>query len=273
MAGWNPELYLKFADQRTRPSRDLAIRARACLDGRTGGKGSNGGNEGSATIHAIDLGCGPGNSTAVVAEFFPDAAIVGLDSSPEMIASAKKTGIRADWLLADVATWNTERKFDLVFSNAMLQWVPDQRSLLSNMASWLAPGGVIAVQVPGNGNSPLHRALVSVAASFPGHERFAGLDDAIRYREPEFYHDELAALGLVSDIWETTYWHRMETQESMIEWYSGTGMRPWLERLRDDGERNAFKRDVLDRARSEYPVRDDASVLFPFRRIFFTASR
>lgn len=266
MSSWNPELYLKFADQRTRPARDLAIRAHACLAGRTVG-------DGAQEIRAVDLGCGPGNSTAVVAEFFPGAAIVALDSSPEMIASAKKTGTRAEWVVADVGAWNADRKFDIVFSNAMLQWVSDQKALLARIASWLAPAGVIAVQVPGNGNSPLHLALKASAASFPGHERFAGLDDAIRYREPDFYYDELTALGLVSDIWETTYWHRMENQESLVEWYSGTGMRPWLDRLADENERAAFKRDVLDRVRNDYPVRTDGSVLFPFRRIFFTASR
>jgi len=229
--------------------------------------------DGALAIHAVDLGCGPGNSTAVVAEFFPEATIVALDSSPEMIASARQTGTRAEWVTADAATWNAGQKFDLVFSNAMLQWVGDQKALLSSMVSWLAPGGVIAVQVPGNGKSPLHLALKVAAESFPANERFAGLDDAIRHREPEFYHDELSALGLVSDIWETTYWHRMENQESLIEWYSGTGMRPWLQRLADENERDAFKRNVLDRVRKDYPVRQDGSVLFPFRRIFFTASR
>jgi trans-aconitate 2-methyltransferase len=264
MPSWNPGLYLKFADQRTRPARDLAIRARACLASW---------NDGASAIRAVDLGCGPGNSTAVVADLFPDAAIVGLDSSPEMIASARKTTTRAEWVVADVATWSPDRKFDLVFSNAMLQWVGDQKTLLAAMASWLAPGGVIAVQVPGNGGSPLHRALLAAAGSWANRERFEGLDEAIRYREPEFYHDALSELGLASDVWETTYWHRMENRESLIEWYSGTGMRPWLDRLDDDAERDAFKRDVLNRARDEYSVRADGSVLFPFRRIFFTASR
>lgn len=266
MPSWNPDLYLKFADERTRPARDLAIRARACLASRAHA-------EGEEALRAVDLGCGPGNSTAVVAECFPRAAIVGLDSSPEMVASARKTGTRAEWVVADVSAWSDDRKFDLVFSNAMLQWVPDQKALLSRMASWLAPGGVIAVQVPGNGASPLHLALKAAADSWQGPERFAGLDDALRYREPEFYHDELSSLGFASDIWETTYWHRMENQESLIEWYSGTGMRPWLERLEGEAEREAFRRDVLARARAEYPVRADGSVLFPFRRIFFTASR
>ncbi len=266
MSSWNPELYLKFADERTRPARDLAIRAKALLAARFG-------NDDGDAIRAVDLGCGPGNSTAVVAEAFPGAAIVGLDSSPEMIASARKTDTRAEWVVADVSAWDADRKFDLVFSNAMLQWVGDQKALLAKMASWLAPAGVIAVQVPGNGSSPLHRALMAAADSWPNRERFAGLEDAIRYREPEFYYDALSALGLAPDVWETTYWHRMENRESRVEWYSGTGMRPWLGRLSGEAERDAFKRDVLDLARDEYPVRPDGSVLFPFRRIFFTASR
>lgn len=258
MPSWNPDLYLKFSEQRTRPARDLASRAAAHFAGRKGPE------------RAADIGCGPGNSTATVAETFPGAALTGVDSSPEMIAKARESALSADWTVADAAEWEPPSKFGLVFSNAALQWIPDQASLIAKMAGWLESGGVLAVQVPGNGGSPLHLALREAAEGFAGAERFAGLDDAIRYREPGYFHEALEAAGLEGDIWETTYWHRLPNRASLIEWYSGTGMRPYLDRLRDGEERERFKDRVLEIAEGGYPELADGTVFFPFRRIFFT---
>lgn len=259
MPSWNPDLYLRFNEQRTRPARDLAARAAALYAGREG------------PARAVDVGCGPGNSTAVVAESFPGAEITGVDSSREMIAKARLSGVSADWRVADAAEWEPDAPVDLVFSNAALQWVPDQASLIRKMAAWLGKGGVMAVQVPGNGESPLHRALRGVAEGFADRERFEGLDDAIRYHEPGFFHEALETAGVEGDIWETTYWHRLPNRNALIEWYSGTGMRPWLDRLSGDAERDRFKARVLEAAGPEYPDLPDGSVFFPFRRIFFTA--
>lgn len=261
MPSWNPDLYLRFNEQRTRPARDLAARAAALFADR------------GAPSRAVDVGCGPGNSTAVVAERFPATEILGVDSSPEMIAKARVSGVPADWQVADAAEWEPGVPVDLVFSNAALQWVPDQAALIHKMAAWLGKGGVMAVQVPGNGESPLHRALRSAAEDFAGPERFRGLDDAIRYREPGFFHEALENAGLEGDIWETTYWHRLPNRNALIDWYSGTGMRPWLDRLSDDAERDLFKACVLETAEPEYPLMDDGTVFFPFRRIFFTACK
>ena len=262
MAVWNPDLYLKFGEQRTRPAIDLALRARALLDAskRT-----------TNSLAILDLGCGPGNSTAVLADTFKNATLVGMDSSPDMIATARRCEFSAEWLVADAAIWEPKRNFDLVFSNAVLQWLSDQATLLARMWSWLQPGGVLTVQVPGDGSSGLHQSLRRIAALSRWCSRMDGLDNVIHYQEPEFYYETLAPLGGSVDVWETTYWHVLGSHMGLIEWYSGTGMRPWLERLASDTERQAFKDAVLEAAKPSYPVRKDGSIFFPFRRIFITA--
>lgn len=265
MAAWNPELYLKFGEQRSRPALDLALRARSILEG-------NGGSPPSVPS-ILDLGCGPGNSTAVLAAIFAGSSLVGLDSSPEMIAAARSSGLDAEWIVADGAAWEPGRGFALVFSNAALQWIPDQASLLARMWTWLAPGGVLAVQVPGNGESGIHRALARTAAGASWRSRFAALAGTPVYHEPGFYFDALSPLGGSVDLWESTYWHVLEDRAALIDWYSGTGMRPWLQRLDGDAERAAFKDAVLEAAAPDYPARADGSVFFPFRRIFFTATK
>ena len=263
MASWNPELYLRFAAERTRPALDLAMRARTLLE--AGGS--------AAPPRILDLGCGPGNSTAVLAALFPGSSLVGLDSSPEMIESARKGEVQAEWVLCDGATYRPAGGFDLVFSNAALQWIPDQSAILAKMSSWLRPGGALAIQVPGNGDSPLHQSLRRTAASSAWGSRFEGLEKLIRYEEPPFYFEELAPSGLSVELWESTYWHLLSSWQAMIDWYSGTGMRPWLERLASEAERQAFKDAVLEGASAGYPLRPDGSVFFPFRRIFVTAVR
>jgi trans-aconitate 2-methyltransferase len=267
MPSWDPGLYLKFGEQRSRPALDLALRARSLL-----GLPTEGAPEGRAGLRVLDLGCGPGNSTAVLAAVLPGARLTGVDSSQAMIEAARASGLEAEWVVADAAAWEPGERFDLVFSNALLQWIPDQGALLDRMRSWLQPGGVLAHQVPGNAESGLHRALRRVAAAGEWRSFFSGLDDAIRYHEPEFYFAALEGFEGLVDVWESTYWHRLEGRSALIDWYSGTGMRPWLEALPGEAERSAFKDAVLDSASPDYPLRADGSVLFPFRRIFFTAA-
>lgn len=268
MTKWDPRLYLEFARQRTRPAEDLAARLKAII-------AAKGGRE---DISVLDLGCGPGNSTAALRRALPRARLTGLDSSPEMIASARESGLDAEWLVADAASWEARAGYGAVFSNAVLQWLGDQARVLERALSWTVPGGIMAHQVPGNGGSPLHRALCDAARDPAWKARsptgFSGLEDSIRYREPEYYFDALASMGAVGiDIWEATYWHVLGSRDDLIAWYSGTGMRPWLEALDSDASREEFKADVLRRAAGAYPERPDGSVLFPFRRIFFTAEK
>jgi trans-aconitate 2-methyltransferase len=269
MPTWDPGLYLDFGKQRTRAAEDLCARVRSVLAEP---------GEAREDISILDLGCGPGNSTAALRRAFPAARLAGLDSSPDMIEAARGSGLDAEWILADCRAWEPEAAYGLVFSNAVLQWTGDQASILARAFGWTAPGGLTAHQVPGNGGSPLHRALCDAVADPSWKARsptgFSGLDDAIRYREPDFYVETLAALGAVGiDLWETTYWHVLGSRADLVAWYSGTGMRPWLEALESDGAREAFKADVLERASAAYPERADGSVLFPFRRIFFTAAK
>ena len=260
MPSWNPALYLRFDAQRSRPARDLALRSRELLDA-------------AERPRILDLGCGPGNSTAVLAENFPGARLVGLDSSPDMIAKARASGLAAEWIVEDAASFEPEGRFDLVFSNAALQWIPGQEGLLERMADWLEPGGVVAIQVPGNGGSGLHRALLRVAAAPEWRGSFEGLGSPMRYEEPPFYVEALAASLVRVDAWETTYWHVLEGRRALIDWYSGSGLRPWLDRLGGAAERRAFEDAVLEAASADYPERGDGSVFFPFRRIFITAAK
>lgn len=270
MANWDPELYLKFGEQRTRPALDLALRSRVLVEASKATESGAAAASG-ASLEILDLGCGPGNSTAVLAAVFPGAALTGMDSSSEMIAAARAGGAAAEWIVADASAWEPKRSFDLVFSNAALQWIPEQDVLLARMWSWLRPGALLAVQVPGNSESGLHRALRRTVAGESWRSRFAGMDEAFRYHEPDFYYETLAPLGAAADVWESSYWHVLASRQALIDWYSGTGMRPWLERLEDEAERQAFKDAVLEAAVADYPLRPDGSVFFPFRRIFFTA--
>ena len=174
--------------------------------------------------------------------------------------------------MADASAWEPRRSFSLVFSNAVLQWIPDQAGLLARMWSWLRarrrarrPGARQRRVGPAPRPAPDRRELP------PGEERFADLGEVIRYEEPPFYYETLAPLGGSVEVWETTYWHLLGSRAALIDWYSGTGMRPWLERLVDEAERSAFKEAVLEAAEPAYSTRSDGSVFFPFRRIFVTA--
>ena len=264
MPEWNPGLYMKFGAERTRPALDLVLRTKTLSEATV--------SSGAAPA-ILDLGCGPGNSTAVLAAVFPGADLTGIDSSSDMIEAARKSGLEAEWLVVDAAAWEPKRRFDVVFSNAVLQWIPDQSALLARMWAALAPGGVLAVQVPGNAESGLHRALLSSATGPAWRSRFERKVEGPRYQEPDFYYKTLNPLGGTVDVWETTYWHVLANQAALIDWYSGSGMRPWLEALGDEAERKAFKEAVLEAAKRAYPPRSDGSVFFPFRRIFFTATK
>jgi trans-aconitate 2-methyltransferase len=194
-----------------------------------------------------------------------------MDSSPAMIETAQAKGPKATWVCADAATWQPGTPCHAVFSNAALQWIPDQAALLKSCMDWLVPGGVLAIQVPGNSNSGLHRAMHHTAARWPRRERFAGLADQIVYHEPDFYHERLERLSPLVQVWETTYWHVLDNFRAMIDWYAGTGLRPWLLALDNDVERQVFCEQMLEEIRQVYTARADGRVYFHFRRIFATA--
>jgi len=256
MPTWNAAQYLKFGDERTRPSRELAARIDAAQPARV-----------------IDLGCGPGNSTEVLAQRWPGAAITGLDNSAPMIEAAQATHPRYRWVAADIADWAATEggeTFDVVFSNAALQWVPDHASLLPRLLRRVAQGGALAFQMPAH-DSPAHRLMRGLADA-------RGLRVADWHtHQPAFYYDVLAAgvapTGARVDLWETEYFHVMADAEAIVEWYRGTGLRPFLDALGTEAERLRFTGELLEGLREAYPKRADGRVLFPFRRVFAIAYR
>jgi trans-aconitate 2-methyltransferase len=252
---WDPKTYLAFADARTRPARDLL--ARVTL---------------AAPQRVADLGCGPGNSTALLVERWPEARVEGIDNSPAMLAEAQESGVRAQWTLGDVAQWSPEARYDLIFSNATFQWVPDHPSLLPRLVSCLADGGVVAFQVPRNFREPCHTLIHEVASDPRWHAKLKGVRDWWSVLEPEAYYDLLAPHAQAIDIWETRYVQLLEGPDAVYRWMSGTGLRPFADALEGD-ERDAFLEEYRTRVASAYPERADGITLYPFQRLFCVAMR
>jgi trans-aconitate 2-methyltransferase len=257
MPQWNPDAYLKYQDERTQPSYDLAARVEVVNP-----------------ANIVDIGCGPGNSTRVLRERWPEARITGLDSSPEMLESAVKIYPKERWVRADAATWKPAERFDLVFSNAALQWIPEHHELLPRLFGLVNPtGGALAFQVPANTGSPLHQAVLKVARQGAWASRLEGASHDLNYHEPDFYYDMLAPTSKRLVIWQTQYYHVMPNHQGLVDWYAGTGMRPYLERLGSEDERQSFQRKVLEEYRPFYPEHQEHKILFPFNRLFVIAYR
>lgn len=253
---WNPSLYLKFHAERTQPSIDLVNRIRL---------------ESPSTI--IDLGCGPGNSTEILFRQWTKAKVSGLDSSLKMIEKAREDFPGQEWIHADLALYIPAVKYDLIFSNAALQWIPDHEKLLPEIFSWLKPGGQLAVQVPSNNESPLHLALLKVSKSRPWNKYTRSCESQIVYHSPEFYYGLLNNVSQSCEIWQTTYFHVLDSHKALIEWYRSTGMRTYLEKLPDDNARAKFEMEVLKEASPSYPLQVNNKVLYPFQRLFFIATK
>lgn len=257
MPDWNPHQYLKFADERTQPCRDLAARI-AVNDAR----------------HVIDLGCGPGNSTAVLRERWPSAEFTGLDSSAQMIERAAREFPAQRWIAGDISAWAAEsgEQFDVVFSNAALQWVDNHPDLYPRLLARVSPGGALAIQIPGNIDALPHRLMRAVAAGPDWRPYFpAGKVREWHHHEMDFYYDVLAPTAARLELWATEYLHILPNVQSIVEWYRGTGLRPFLEVLENDAARDRFMSDYLEALRPHYPPRPAGGVLFPFRRIFLIA--
>jgi trans-aconitate 2-methyltransferase len=253
---WDPGQYLRFERERTLPSRDLLARL---------GEGT------PATI--IDLGCGTGTSTALLRDRWPAARVVGVDSSLEMIAAARKTSNEIEWVVRDVRSWSPTEPFDLVFSNAALQWVPDHRTVFPHLLRQVAPGGTLAVQMPANFDSPVHRRIREVADAARWSARW-GPDLVTPHVESVgFYYDLLTPESPNVECWITEYIHVLPAAADVVEWVKGTALRPYLDRLPEPTDREEFLAEILKGAVAAYPPRADGQVLFPFRRLFLVARR
>jgi trans-aconitate 2-methyltransferase len=249
---WDPALYLNFDDHRSRPFRDLLARVDA-----------------TAPRRVVDLGCGPGHLTEVLAARWPAADVRALDSSPEMVAAARERGIAAD--LADVADWSPSPDTDVVITNAVLQWVPSHPRLLPGWLQALPPGAWFAMQVPGNFGAPSH-ALIRELLAEPRWRGSAEVRGEKAVPEPVEYAELLAAHAADVDVWETTYLQRLTGENPVLQWVSGTALRPVRDALSPD-DYEAFRAELAPRLRAAYPMRHDGSTWFPFRRIFAVAHK
>lgn len=249
---WNPSVYLAFADERTRPAAELLARISADRPGRV-----------------ADLGCGPGNSTGLLATRWPGAAVEGVDSSPAMIEAAKKSGVKAAFALADIAAWKPDLAYDVIFSNATYQWLSDHAALLPRLMRFVAKGGVFAFQVPNNQYAPSHVLMRDVAAQGAWAQRLADVR-GVYVEKAQTYFDILAPHAASVDIWTTEYLHVLDGEDAVFKWVSGTGLRPYLDALAD-GERTRFVAEYKARLNVAYPRRADGKTLLPFSRLFAVA--
>jgi trans-aconitate 2-methyltransferase len=324
---WNPGTYLQFGSERARPFLDLLTRVQA-----------------EDPEYVVDLGCGPGNLTALLSVRWPAAQVLGVDSSPEMIEAARAEAARAEaaraeaaraeepraeeprakepsaeagqaeaaraeaaraeaaraeagqaagqagpvwadegsgcpaapggrltFALADIRTWQPARPADVFTCNAALQWIPGHLTLLTSWAGWLAPGGWLAFQVPGNFDQPSHTILRELAASARWRPLLSGVQLNRQAADPATYLDLLSAPGCEVDAWETTYLHVLRGEDAVVQWYKGSGLRPVLAALTEE-QAAEFTAEYGAQIRQAYPAAPYGTVL-PFRRIFVVARR
>jgi trans-aconitate 2-methyltransferase len=256
LSSWDPDQYLRFERERSRPIEDLVARFSDRSPSRI-----------------IDLGCGPGTSTAVLRQRWPTAHLVGLDSSPEMITAARRSDATVDWVLRDIRSWRAQPPFDLVVSNAALQWVPDHEELFPRLVAQVAAGGALAVQMPVNSDSGAHRCIREVAQSTPWRSRWGPDLLQPQVGAPELYYRLLAPVCASVELWQTEYVHVLPDPAAILEWVKGTTLRPYLTRLSSPSDQEAFLGTILRGLEAAYPRQRNGRVLFPFRRLFLVAYR
>ena len=263
---WNPGQYLKFADHRLRPALDLMGRIPL---------------EHPKVVY--DLGCGSGNVTRLLADRWPDADVVGMDNSPEMLERAASGDSDTDvgrvrWQMGDLAGWTPDSAPSVLYSNAVIQWVPEHAELVPRLWDLLPSGGCLAVQAPLSWDMRSHHLMRETLENCgPGDNPVgsAELRQAVGNRwvqDPDFYYDLLAPDAAHLDVWTTEYQHVLSGDDAVLEWVTGTGLRPILNGL-EDGEREIYLEEYRGRLNAEYPKRADGVTLYPFRRLFFVAVR
>ena len=252
---WNPDLYLRFQPERTQASIDLVSRIK--LDS-------------PATI--IEIGCGPGNSTSVLASRWPSSVLTGVDSSEEMVARASQDYPDWLWIHADVRDLPSEPTYDLVFSNATLQWIPDHEALIPHIYGMIRGVGAFAVQIPLFEGMPVRQAIAIVATRSPWRALMSNIASLVVH-EAGFYYDLLTPVARSIVIWQTAYVHEMESHASIVEMMKSTALRPYLERIDVESDRDLFLMEVTDEVAAFYPTQRNGRVLFPFNRLFFIAYR
>lgn len=251
---WSAQQYTMFEQQRTRPVRDLV----AAIPN-------------AEVRHAVDLGCGPGNSTEVLAARFPHAHVTGMDSSDDMLADARKRLPALNFKLADIGAWNPAQAFDVILANASLQWLPDHATLYPHLVKHLTQGGTLAVQTPDNLDEPAHRLAREVAADGPWSAKIGAVKHNERHTASDYY-ELLSTHCSTVDVWRTTYQYPLADHGAVVEWFKASALRPFLAPLSDE-EKAAFLQAYKARITQAYPALADGTVLLPFPRLFIIATR
>jgi trans-aconitate 2-methyltransferase len=252
---WNPQQYLKFSGHRLRPAVDLLMRIP------------------DFPIRSVaDLGAGAGNVTKLLWERWPGAAVLGIEGSAEMVAAGKKAAPEVDWLHQDLGAWRPAHKFDLIYSNAALHWLPDHGSLFPSLMEKIEPGGILAVQMPRNFGAPSHVLIAETALNGPWRSQLEHLVTPPPVQDPGYYHSVLAPFSDNIDIWETEYLQVLEGENPVKEWTKGTWLTRYLDVLRGQ-DKLAFEAAYAERIAKAYPPNSAGQTFFPCRRLFIVAQR
>ena len=256
MTDWKPDLYLQFERDRNLPARDLLSRLPPFERPRI-----------------VDIGCGPGNSTELLIERFPDGRVSGVDNSPAMIEAARKRLPDVPFSLGDAARWRPSAPCDVLFANALFQWIPSRLQVFKDLVGHLTPGGCLAVQMPDNLAEPSHVLMRAVAAAPRFRAKLAKAAEARAAIEPmEAMYDALCPLAREVEVWRTTYVPALAGPDAIVGWVSSTGLKPFIDPL-DADDRAAFLAEYRDEIAKAYPIRADGRVLLPFPRLFVVARR
>ncbi len=255
VSDWDTALYLKFETERTQPARDLVSRVDI------------------APRRIVDLGCGPGTSTRLLAERFPQAEILAVDNSEPMLAEARRRLPQVRFERSDIANWRPRQRPDLIFANAALQWLPDHETLFARLMSYLGEDGALAVQMPDNRQEPSHALMRLIAADGPWSDRLVPIAKTRAVIATYFdYHTWLTPLSGALDIWQTTYVHPMAGVAAVVDWFRGSALRPFLHPL-DAREREQFLERYMRELADAYGVKRDGAILFPYPRLFIHARK
>lgn len=258
---WDANLYLKFADARTRPAIDLMNRLDPVVAARPG--------------HAVyDLGCGAGNIARMLAERFPQSPVIGVDSSEQMLAKAREQtkDARVSFVKGDLAAFEPERPPAILYSNAAYQWLRGHIDMFPKLMEALPSGGQLAIQMPRNHDAPSHALMRTAADAGPWRDRLKGVGGIVRVEEPARYFDVLKPLAVELDVWETIYQQVLTGKDPVAQYTASTGLRPFLEAL-GDADYQPFYETYARLLAEAYPTRPDGITLFPFRRLFIVARR
>ncbi len=256
MSEWSPKQYLKFGNDRTQPAIDLVNRINV---------------ENPKKI--LDVGSGPGNSTKVLYDFFPNAKIIGIDNSLSMVEKAKEKYPNLEFMICDANKdlSKLDRDFDIVFSNACIQWIPNHKKLLKEMMSLLNVGGMLAIQIPMNGEAELYKIIANVVDN----PKWGFNNVELEHNEilkPYEYFDILASISSDFSMWETMYYQRMKSHQDLVEWVKSTKIRPYLNYL-DDEKKIVFENEILEQVKQKYMIQENGEIIFEFRRLFFIATK